>query len=333
MSIHKTLIAVAVTGFASTATWADGGAVSIYNNHPEASAAGPAYWTPERIANAKPMTIGKVKGEALPSSYGSSVLDFTRTRISPQSANKAAPYRSIGKLYFTIPTQGDFQCSASVIANRLIVTAAHCMYSAGIGFHTNWVFIPGFDGTQSTLATQRPYGSWDWAYGTVPGNWLSTNGALPNNTDFGLLQLVDQSFDGVKTVTVAKKVGKLTTAIGHLFDTHVSILGYPCNFDSCNIMQRVDSGDHRPASTAAGNNAYEYGSDMTGGSSGGPWIENFGDPKAAAPTGGYATRNAVVGVTSYIYNDAAILIEGASQFNADFSTLLSNACANAAGNC
>ena len=333
MNIRTIVITAALCTLGAPAAFADSGAVSIYNSHPETSAAGPAYWTQERIANAKPMTIGTVKADRLPSSYGSSVLDFTRTRISPQSANKSAPYRSVGKLYFTIPTQGDFQCSASVIANRLIVTAAHCMYSAGIGFHTNWVFIPGFDGSQATLDKQRPYGSWDWAYGTVPGNWLSTNGALPNNTDFGLLQLVDQSFNGGRAVTVGKKVGKLTTAIGHLFDTHVSILGYPCNFDSCNIMQRVDSGDHRPASTAADNNAYEYGSDMTGGSSGGPWIENFGDPASAAPTGGFATRNAVVGVTSYIYNDAAILIEGASQFNSDFSTLLSNACANLAGNC
>ena len=61
------------------------------------------------------------------------------------------------------------------------------------------------------------------------------------------------------------------------------MLGYPCNFDSCNIMQRVDTSDHRVPPGYSGTNAFEYGSDMTGGSSGGPWVENFGT--GPAPSG------------------------------------------------
>ncbi|RHW23569.1 hypothetical protein D0Z08_29065 [Nocardioides immobilis] len=75
-----------------------------------------------------------------------------------------------------------------------------------------------------------------------------------------------------------------------MFDNHVTILGYPCNFDTCDIMQRVDSSDHRlPPGFDASANAYEYGSDMTGGSSGGPWLENFGT--GAAPQGSWNLRN------------------------------------------
>ena len=114
----------------------------------------------------------------------------------------------------------------------------------------------------------------------------------------------------------------------------MTILGYPCNFNSCNIMQRNDSSDHRVGTAAVGNNAFEYGSDMTGGSSGGPWVQNFGDPLSAAPTGSRnLTRNAVVGVTSYGFLDTNVKVLGASGFNAEFASMLNAACANATGNC
>jgi hypothetical protein len=117
----------------------------------------------------------------------------------------------------------------------------------------------------------------------VSGTWNNTGGALPNNGDFGLIVLQDQSFSGGVPVNVKKKVGASFTAVtNNLASTHVTILGYPCNFDSCNIMQRNDSSDQRAGTIAAGNNAFEYGSDMTGGSSGGPWVQNFGDRQRRA---------------------------------------------------
>ena len=329
---RRSLIALAVTTGALLAgnAHAQDPGVTVYNDGPAAAAAVSSYWTAERLAKAQPMPLGVVKApDATASSYGTSVLDFTRSRITPQSANTAAPYRYAGKLFFTIPGQGNFQCSASVVRNRLIVTAAHCMYSAGIGFHTNWIYIPGYDGAQSTVAKQEPYCRWSWSYGIVPTNWISTSGSLPNKTDFGLLEMTDRSCNGFTAATrISSVTGRFTVATNHAGNTHVTMLGYPGNFDSGLIMQRNDSSDRRTTSVA---NAVEYGSDMTQGSSGGPWVENFGT--GAAPTGSYATRNAVVAVTSYIYNDPAIKILGASGFNSDFSSILSSACANKPDNC
>jgi V8-like Glu-specific endopeptidase len=305
-----------------------------------ALSAGPAYWTADRRKAAKERVLFK-DGEISAQVAGSANLDFSRSRVTPRSAVTANPYKAAGKLFFTEPGVGDFQCSASIIKQRVIVTAAHCLFDpVAKSFFANWVFIPAYDGGLSNPAgsqtsPQRPFGSWVAQFVIVSATWSNTGGALPNNGDFGLIVLQDQSFSGGAPVTVRTKVGASFTAVlSNLANTHVTMLGYPCNFDSCNIMQRNDSSDHRVGSTATGNNAFEYGSDLAGGSSGGPWVQNFGDPLSAAPNGlRNLTRNAVVGVTSYGFLDPNVKVLGASGFNAEFSNMLKAACTNATGNC
>src|SRR4029434_7755267 len=169
---------------------------------------------------------------------------FSRSRVTPRPAAKANPYKAAGKLFFTEPGVGDFQCSASIIKKRVIVTAAHCLFDpVAKSFFTNWVFIPAYDGGLSNpvgaqIRPQGPFGPWDFRFVIVSATWNNTGGALPNNGDFGLIVLQDQSFSGAAPVSVKTKVGASFTAVtSNLTDTHVTILGYPCNFDSCNILQ------------------------------------------------------------------------------------------------
>ena len=310
----------------SSSVAAAAGDTVVTNTDPKATS---LYWTSTKLQGAQELT--PTRTDANGASYGSANLDFTRSRID-KAANKQSPYKTTGKIFFTEPGVGDFQCSGSVIAKRIVITAAHCVNS-GHGFYTNWVFIPGYDGSQGTLAKQRPFGTWAWSSAEVPANWLTTNGALPNATDFAAIVFQDQSFGGAP-LALYKKSGMYAVSLNHLADTAVTMLGYPCNFDSCNIMQRVDTSDHRVPPGTSGTNAYEYGADMTGGSSGGPWVENLGNPASAAPSGGYNVRNAVVAVTSYGYNDGGVaLVLGASNLDARWTTIYNSRCAVAPGNC
>ena len=206
---------------------------SLERSGVRAALAGPAYWTAARRKAAKERVLFRDDGISILSA-GTANLDFARSRVTPRSANTANPYKAAGKLFFTEPGVGDFQCSASIIKSRVIVTAAHCIFDpVAKAFFDNWVFIPAYDGGLSNPAgaetsPQDPFGAWDWQFVIVSATWSNTNGVLPNNGDFGLIVLQDQSFSGGAPVKVKTKVGASFTAVtNNLADTHVTILGYP----------------------------------------------------------------------------------------------------------
>jgi hypothetical protein len=103
---------------------------------------------------------------------------------------------------------------------------------------------------------------------------------------------------------------------GNLHTAAVSTLGYPFLMDGGAIMQRTDGPSYTTALGGAGQ--LWQGSNLTDGSSGGPWVVNF-RTHAAALTGGAvegsASGIAVIGVTSWGSSDPnAIKDNWSSQF-------------------
>ena len=329
-----------------------------------------AYWTPERFASAQPMTpkvnanavtaeasstpVGKslsangsaptanvkpdfanrlydpatsqIKAEAggvETQDVGSFGARFTSARVNQPALETIYPNRMVGKLFFVHNTGGNFVCSASVLRQRIVLTAGHCVHrgsGGSAGFHRNFVFVPAFRNGAAPLGTFTPN-----FVGTT-SQWAVSNGVVPNAADFGMMQINDRP-GAIRIGTITGTLGFSTLA---LIPNHTTKLGYPCNLDNCQQMQQVTSQSHR----AVAPNNVEYGSNARGGSSGGPWVADFGIPAVGGLP--FASMNRVVGVSSYGYVSTLPKVQGSSIPDSragGFIPILNLMCARLAGNC
>jgi V8-like Glu-specific endopeptidase len=271
------------------------------------------------------------EGEVMtPGAVGSAGAHYTSSRVFPMftgsganfSADRAYPYITVGTLFFSINNQ-PFICSASVIQHRIVSTAGHCVHSGtSAGFHSNWVFVPAFRDGNAPLLT------WNWRAAIVTGTWAGGGGGVPNAADYAMIEFADQNFGG-RNFALGDVTGWLGWQTLSLSANHTSKLGYPCNLDGCQKMQVVTSAAFR---NTAPNNV-EYGSDATGGSSGGPWVQNFQQLQSGGGTGANNGGNRVVGVTSYGYTSPAPKVQGASIPDRRWIDIFNTLCSRVAGNC
>jgi V8-like Glu-specific endopeptidase len=304
---------------------------SPLNNLPDASGGAATThdaWSPSsRVAAAAvqlydPATVQLFSDQVTPQWFGTSGARFTSSRLIPATTttDQAYPHRVIGKLFFTIPGSGNYVCSASIIAYRLIATAGHCVASGTGTWYSNFSFVPALrNGT-------GPWGSYGWAYATTTSAWFSGGGGVPNAADYAMIELADKN-----NQTIGSLLGWLGWQTLSLSGNHAHLMGYPCNLDSCNQMHQVTA----QAFSNAANNTVTYGSNMRGGSSGGPWIMNFGELSSCSEgCGGSDTNmNRVIAVTSYGPVATDPLYQGASILDSRWTSLWTTACGHRAGNC
>ena len=315
---------------------------------------GKADLSPNAFGNGSPLAIAPYTTAGAYSQYGGPGPTLAHIPVT------SFPWRATGKLYFNIGSS-TYVCSGSMIKPGILLTAAHCVYSygngTGNGFYTNHVFYPG-------LADSAPFGSWTagqiwiptvyyngtdncWVTGVVCNNDIAV--IIMNTNGAGLLPGQRLSWYGYGWNGYS-----YLTSFGGAFLSHLTQLGYPQAFDYGTRMERTD-GIGALFIPQDGMFNTILGSAQTGGSSGGPWMVNFGAPPAItgnASLGNAAVSNVVVGVTSWGYTSVGTNTQGASWFgqNAQFpgtytdshgvyrgagniAALVSSACSSAFDHC
>jgi V8-like Glu-specific endopeptidase len=275
-----------------------------------------AYWTPQRMANAVPVEAERgrpnprvedessamkrdgssIAGVGVPNDQAGRVVmaaqvqpaaeypfPFGRRSIETQ-LRKVAPYKTVGRVFYR---QGgvNYVCSGSSVVSRpnnVVFTAGHCLNDGDGTWSKNVVFVPGWRPGKN----HAPYGVFPAKTLWAPDGWVSQH-----------LYAYDIGAFSVKKNAKKKTLQKTVGALGFAFNLgrvqHWDSFGYP--------VQSPFSGDRLTTCTSAfavqddmggeGPDTNGVGCDMSGGSSGGPWILML------------RRGNLLNGVTSYGYQN------------------------------
>jgi hypothetical protein len=165
-----------------------------------------------------------------------------------------------GRVFFTYQGR-NASCSGNAVTSEnrsTVITAGHCVKMGG-AFHTNWVFVPGYDGGE------RPHGTW-------VATTLYTTPQWNNSEDINhdVAAAVVAPLDGRQLTDV---VGGQGVAFNQARRRQMHAFGYPAAapYDGSKLVYCSGRAfDDFLMSRDLGLNC-----DMTGGSSGGPWFLDF----------------------------------------------------------
>jgi hypothetical protein len=190
-----------------------------------------------------------------------------------------------GRILFTMPDGKNYVCSGTVVVDEtlgrsIIITAAHCVFDdVNKAFSSNALFIPNQDGSSSGTdfdCSNDPIGCWSTGFGVVDKEW--TLRTFPNNKkwDYAYYVVDDTDPEAHRGSSLTSDV--LDKAVGTpiLIDfswagssdlyTHAIGYSYDKDPDLRYCAENVNQNEG-PANWWLGSCA------MSGGSSGGPWME------------------------------------------------------------
>ncbi|MGW3100723.1 trypsin-like serine peptidase [Streptomyces sp. NPDC001100] len=200
-----------------------------------------AYWTPARIkAVGKSVDLGPTGPK-------------TKTWTGPQ-------LKTVGRLFMVNAAGADTWCTATAVtsANRSVVmTAGHCVRRAASPDNTNMsmVFVPAYS------KGRQPYGA--FAVRTV----LTPRTFAQEGTNDVAAMVVDANKSGRRLTDV---VGGTPIAFNRAVGGRISSFGYPATHPQLGEELLRCVGTEKKE-----NGQQVIPCDMTGGSSGGPWLAGF----------------------------------------------------------
>lgn len=273
-----TLSATALTGPAQAAPTGN----ATHHVTATQSRAAAAYWTPERMASAKPLDLAK--GADTPAARTAPATTGKPTTVAPTAGTAAAdgiqplhagavarpytdlPDRLTVKVFFSGPG-GNFVCSGTIVNSNnkdMVDTAGHCVSNGSGTWYSNHTVVPAYS---SSFNGHRPYGTWTSRTITARTEWHSF-GNFKQDTAYIVLNTLGGQH-------IANYLGGHGSAFNLSRNQTWFAYGYPqaAPFNGFDQWVCVSGrlGDDNP-SPRAGPFTMRIHCNMTGGSSGGGWL-------------------------------------------------------------
>lgn len=250
------------------------------------------YWTPARIAAAKPRDFVRTGGgtfQAAPSRGkpgGGGTGNVTGASWTKNGLIKTAS----GKVLFTMGAS-QYVCSASVVSDgnannsrSLVLTAAHCAYDeVADAFATNWMFMPDFDSQPTFDCAANRFGCWTAFALVVHDGYASEDGFTDAATlhDFAIAVVGA----GTRGTQLDATVGSFGIGYsGVSTGNKLYAFGYPAagKYKGKDLVYCAGPIFTDPNN---GDDTWGMNCDMTGGSSGGPWLASFNESTGVGTLG------------------------------------------------
>ena len=226
------------------------------------------FWTDSRMNAAVPVERA---GKGAANAGKPTATPYPFTALTPPQPYTTFPTNTNGKVYFT-EGKTNYVCSGTALSSSnlsVVWTAGHCVNKGGGAFHTNWMFVPAY------LNGQAPYGKFTARQLFSTPGWVNSGDF---RYDVGAAAVATSSTTGTK-LTSALGGGRTLAAGGSVLNapTQYVLYGYPAakpfNGETLRGCQAplglLDPNSAAPKPMGVGCN-------MTGGSSGGAWLNPSG---------------------------------------------------------
>ena len=278
------------------------------------------YWTPSRIANAKFRDYvrtgsGKMVPNAKPGTGG--------VVTGASWPNGGEIQKRSGRILFSAGGS-DWICSGSVVNDAstgngysIVLTAGHCVYDGADGWSYNFLYMPNFDAEPSYDCNTRANGCWR-------ANLLAAHDDfVPEGFGTDETVRVDYGFARVGLRIAGSGTAELDAATGGYGLNTASVansvtkwaFGYPAagRYKGKDLVYCTGPTIDDPYDAPT----WGIGCNMTGGSSGGPWIYGTTNPAV------YTAGTLLTSVNSYGYSGLTYMF--GPRFNTETQTVFSSA--------
>lgn len=174
----------------------------------------------------------------------------------------------VGKILSVTANGGGSGCTGTVVGRSLVLTAGHCVYTQGSGYHKEIHFVPG--AKQSGTSYTMPSGRWDATRWWTPSGFRNGDWSL----DFALIEIAPQN-----GVQIGDKLGWYGVSYGaSAFSSGRTYLaGYPSSgwfaSEGRNGFSQYACDSTYDANQQVGSGYRLWsGCFMNRGASGGPWF-------------------------------------------------------------